>query len=45
MKWVFAGLCLLLCLSTDPMGVLQAPIHLVLGDPATQADQVRSENH
>ena len=45
MKWLFAGLCVLLCLSADPVQVLQAPIDLVLGDPATQADQAQSENH
>ena len=45
MKSLIAVLAVLLCLSSDPVQMLQAPIDLVLGDPATQADQAQSENH
>ena len=29
MKWLFAGLCVLLCLSADPVATLMAPASLL----------------
>lgn len=29
MKWLFAGLCLLLCLSADPVQMMQTPFSAV----------------
>lgn len=29
MKWLFAGLCVLLCLSADPVATLMAPTSLL----------------
>ena len=36
MKWLIAGLCLLLCLSSDPVAMLQAPFTLLTSKEATQ---------
>ena len=39
MKWLFAGLCLLLCLSADPVATLMAPTSLLtIVNPPQQAE-------